>query len=324
MQEHAAQERLHVPGLGEPGRELLHDIVLGIGRTAHAAPQPRHDVRCTRVAVDRDVDDVVERERAGATEHGLGAAVVPARDEHPGAFGGDRPAGEARARLRPRRLRCTAGRPVPLLVVVDTVAEREQLEQLAGEVLVRCLGGVLATVEPDEHRGIARHGRHEIVEASGSERVEHAVLPVQELGDADLLRARREEVVPKERELLACRELGTDHALHDPTDEGAAIGSQPVARLAPLRRIVRPPRGTVRGGVERGCRDGVGRRVLLREAADELVHRGLVAAGGERIDLVGVQPEPGPAGQMGDVAPGGAIRGSRRRDHAPTRSDLNL
>jgi hypothetical protein len=102
-------------------------------RTKIAIELRRHELGRDRLLED-DVDDVLAVERAGAAEERLLAEVVlrgvELELEH--VVG---PAGE-----RARRLAHVA-----LGVVAD--AHREQLEQLAAEVLVRVLLDVLAVVE---------------------------------------------------------------------------------------------------------------------------------------------------------------------------------
>ena len=128
-------------------------------------------------------------ERPGAADEGLLAEIVlfGVELEREDVVG---PAGE-----RARRFAHVA-----LRVVAD--AHREELEQLAAEVLVRMRLDVLAVVEIDEHRRILEDPDEQRAQIAGRARAQHLVLPEHHPVVAHLGVARGEMPVPEERELL--------------------------------------------------------------------------------------------------------------------------
>jgi hypothetical protein len=162
-----------------------------------------------------------ERER-------LGVDVVVVRVEHELVIGG------VRAGAVPEQLQAPPGEDtcrrhhVRLGVVADP--EGEELEDLAPEIFLRPRPRVEAAVEPDEHRGIARHLDQQLAEVADGEPPELLVLPhlrarhfvgtgrhhlraVHRAERAVDLRIRGGEVVvPEQRHLLLQRTAAVDHA----------------------------------------------------------------------------------------------------------------
>ena len=139
-----------------------HDRVVGRRRPGEPAPEPGDDVGragWVRVAMS---DGLVEAERCRTAEHGLGAGVVASGPEHPvaGLRSIVHPVSARAASLTSDSVYgCRRGVP-------GAVAEREQLEQLPSEVLVRRRCGVAPAVEPDEHRRVVGDRADEVVEAA--------------------------------------------------------------------------------------------------------------------------------------------------------------
>ena len=137
-------------------------------------------------------------------------------------------------------------------------AEREQLHQLAGVVLVRRPLGVLRAGEPEQHRRVLRDLAQHRVERAEREAAQQLVLVQHQLLRADAVERGREPVVPDEGH---------------PLDERAGRPHHPVE---PPEVVVTP---------------GVGRRepaalVVARLGADEL----LATRPGQRVDGA-VEPE---------------------------------
>ena len=81
-------------------------------------------------------------------------------------------------------------------------AHREQLEQLAAEVLVRVLLDVLAVVQIHEHRRVFQNPDEQVAKVSRRPRAEHLVLPEHHPVVAHLVFAGREVTVPEQRQLF--------------------------------------------------------------------------------------------------------------------------
>ena len=81
-------------------------------------------------------------------------------------------------------------------------AQGEELEELAGEVLVGLLLLAGRSVEPDEHGRIGDHGFEQRGEAAEGTSSQRFVLPVHESDRLHLLDAGREVAVPEEGQLL--------------------------------------------------------------------------------------------------------------------------
>src|SRR5690606_13635319 len=139
----------------------------------------------------------------------------------------ERPPGE-----RARRLDDVLLRVVRDAVLVED-AGREQLHELAREVLVRRVLLVRVVVEPHDHRGVPAHLEDEVLETSQAELPQGAVLLVHPLEGADLVDRRGEVIVEEERQLLDERTRRGPHPLEPPRLHRAE-------RLEPLlRRLVR-------------------------------------------------------------------------------------
>ena len=119
------------------------------------------------------------------------------------------------------------------LGVVVAFAEREELHQLAREVLVRAPAAVLVVVEVLQHRRVADDAAHEIGEVAGGVRAQERVLREHVVAVLDRAVAGREVPVPEERELLLERAARRDHLREPPLlhlGELLAVGL--LARLA--------------------------------------------------------------------------------------------
>ena len=137
-------------------------------------------------------------------------------------------------------------------------AEREQLHQLAGVVLVRRPLGVLRAGEPQQHRRVLRDLAEHRVERAEREAAQQLVLVQHQLLRADAVERGREPVVPDEGH---------------PLDERAGRPHHPVE----------PPEVVVAPGVARSEPAAL---VVARLGADEL----LATRPGERVDGV-LEPE---------------------------------
>jgi hypothetical protein len=299
VQEHPSQQGAHVEVAGERGGELLHHRVVGTGGAGQPAPEARHHVRGARRVLGGDGHDLVQPEGSGGAEERLRAAVVAAGDQSASPRRRiDHPAGEGPCRLGHVVLGVRL-RAVPL-VSLRSVAEGEQLEELAGEVLVRRTDLALAPVEPHEHGRVACDRSHQRVEAVDAELVERLALHVHELGHLHLLDARGEVVVPEEGELLAHGVVGHHHPAHPPERQGATLlRSRPLGRLA--RGIVGFPRGEVPGRVEGRRRERASRRVRSTQVA-QLLDGALVAKGRQLVDAGRGGTEGHAAHELRDVA----------------------
>jgi hypothetical protein len=125
----------------------------------------------------------------------------------------------------PARERARALAHVLLGVVAD--AHREELHDLAREVLVRCPLHVELRVEEIEHRGILRDLDREVAEVAGCMVLEERDLLEHLAVVADLVLVRREVAVPQQRHLLLERM------------RGGSIGSPPLAHAARLEHRAR-------------------------------------------------------------------------------------
>jgi hypothetical protein len=166
-------------------------------RRNELAPQlAGHEFRRLRLR-EEDIEHRAPVEAARAAEEGLDALVVrrPAKQELTG-FRINAPPGESARGL------------LDVLLAVMALAEREELHQLAREVLVGLLLAARRVVEIDQHRGVAGDRSEQLAEIAQRVPAQKLVLPVQKLRGAHLLQARYEVVVPEERhlfaELLAC------------------------------------------------------------------------------------------------------------------------
>ena len=127
---------------------------------------------------------------------------------------------------------------VPLRVAV-VGAEREELEELAREVLVGRIVGRAREVEPDLHRTVAHQRARERAEIAERVAAQRALLTHHQLDVADLAVRCRPVVVPVERHALDQRMPAAHHAIKPPQRVVAVdverVEPAPVdARLGPL------------------------------------------------------------------------------------------
>ena len=175
-------------------------------------------------------------------------------------------------------------------VVAD--ADREQLQEFAGEVLVR-LGFLAAgAVEPDQHGSVADHGGEQIGELAEGVFAKEIVLPKHERHAADLAVAGGEVAVPEERQLFAEWILTVQNVVQPPILEHLRIIPQLISKSSNVFHLL-------------GGRVG-----WLQES---------VHAGGGTVFQVALQrcpagAEAGPPVQVGDLAqvPGFLGRGLKR------------
>jgi hypothetical protein len=137
-----------------------------------------------------------------------------------------------------------------VVLVAGTVedTEREELHQLAGEVLVRDFLPIANRVEELHHRGVLRDCLDEILHAALGREPEELILGSHELDRGVEVRREelrdpgREVVVPEQHELLLGRILGLDHVV-DPLvvlrlliaalrlEGGRRVAEQPIRRV---------------------------------------------------------------------------------------------
>ena len=189
---------------------------------------------------------------------------------------GDRPAGQRARDLLDVVLRVPAA-----------LAEREELHQLAGVVLVGPVPGARPVVEPDEHCRVLRHREHEVVESGDRERALGPVLGEHQRGLFHLRERGREDLVPEVRHLLFERPRRVDHAVEEPPLESSRAGQ--VVRGVRLTGLHRREAGQV--GLEHAVVDPV--------EVDEPVHGRVQPDPYVRIQLRGRGPEAGAPRQMG-------------------------
>ena len=161
--------------------------------------------------------------------------------------------------------------------VVVAHAHREQLHDLAAEILVGRPLHVLPGVEEHQHRRVLRHAHQQFAETAGGEALKQRELAEHLAIVANLVAAGGEVAVPEQRHLLFERPVGRDHAVRPPVGDPPRLQraraqpeEEPVGdRLQPARprRLHRDPhghaglRGEARGGGP-GRREGGQRRVV--------------------------------------------------------------
>ena len=185
--------------------------------------------------LEREIDDVERAEAAAPAEDVLRAAVVLLRVEAEAL----RVVVEREAGQRARRLADV------LLRVAVVGAQREQLEELASEVLVRRLVARAGEVEPDLHRAVAHHRARQRAEVAERVAAQRALLAHHQLDVADLVVRGRPVVVPVEGHALDQRMAAAHHAVEPPEHVlpvlvGRAQRAPVDARLGALER--RPAR----------------------------------------------------------------------------------
>ncbi len=113
-------------------------------------------------------------------------------------------------------------------------AEREELHQLAGEVLVGLLLAVLVVVEVAQHGRVADDRVGQRLEVADRVRPEQLVLQEHVIAVLDRPVARGEVAVPEQRHLLLERPRRLDHLLQPPPLQFAHLPSiGPLRLLAP-------------------------------------------------------------------------------------------
>jgi hypothetical protein len=108
-------------------------------------------------------------------------------------------------------------------LAVVPLAQGEQLEQLAREVLVGLAGHRARAVEVDQHRRIARHRLQQPREIAEGLAAEQLVLAVESRRVTHLGERRGEMVVPEQRHPLDLRLVGREHLLGPPVAQLAAL-----------------------------------------------------------------------------------------------------
>ena len=111
---------------------------------------------------------------------------------------------------------------------------REQLEQLASEVLVRMALDVLAVVQIHQHPGILQDPDEQIAQVAGGVGAQHPVLLEHHPVVAHLVLPGREVTVPEERQLLFERPRRDEHAIRPPEPKPLrldVVGRQAVEEL---------------------------------------------------------------------------------------------
>ena len=177
-------------------------------------------------------------------------------------------------------------------------AQREQLEELAGEVLVGLVLLAGSPVEPDEHGRVGDDRLEERGEAAQGVSSQRLVLPVHERDRLDLLVAGGEVAVPEEGQLLAERVGPVEDAV-EPADleqvevrRGPRRLAQAVDRLGvlggELRRVEEP--------LDAGGRAG-------REVAEQLRTRR--AEAGAAVQVGDLAEVPGVVGRLARSEPRG-------------------
>src|SRR5262249_39592225 len=122
---------------------------------------------------------------------------------------------------RPARQRAGSLLHVGLGEVAD--AEREELHQLAGQVLVGVPLAIARGVEIEKKGRLAYAGIEELAERRAAEGAERLVLLPQEADVVDLLDTGGEVIVPHQRELFGQWVRPEEHAEHPPRLEPAGV-----------------------------------------------------------------------------------------------------
>ena len=174
------------------------------------APELRDEERRVPRMLDAELDGVAPVELSAPPEDALRAEVVPLAVEAEARRAHALAPVVPEARQRARLLADVA------LGVPASGAEREELHQLTGVVLVRRPLRVVGPGEPEQHRGVARDRERQLPEGAEPVAAEERVLPEHEPLRADALVRRGEPVVPDERHPLHQRPVAADHAVEPP------------------------------------------------------------------------------------------------------------
>jgi hypothetical protein len=203
---------------------LGNDALIGHGVDKEAVELARQELRTRRLLED-DADGVVRAPAPGLPEKGLDAIVeaLPHKDR---AQPDDAPSGQGTG----------CRHDVPFRVVAHT--EREELQQLAREVLIWGTGAVLIVVQVDEHGGVRDDLARQLPDVTPDHAAEELVLERQVLRHAYLVVVAGEVVVPEEDHLLARRAFGLHHQANPPLLE--------LRRALTVEREVILPRGHLR------------------------------------------------------------------------------
>ena len=206
-----------------------------------------------------------------AAEDGRGARVVP-RGNEPKLITHEPPAGQ------------DAGRLLDIVLGIGTDTEREELHQLAGQVLIGLAPGVIGRVQPDEQGRVAEHRPQERSERGPAERAQGLVLPPHQRHVVDLAVAGGEVAMPQEREALRQRVRAEEHAVDPPGLEATGVGrgQRPVGQAV-------GERGEIRG-------DAAGSGLPLQEPVDRRFGAVLQIA----LELLPGGGKAGPAVQVDD------------------------
>ena len=238
-----------------------------------------------------DLYDLLAVQVAAVAQEGLEAVVVQllaVYEVRPGLVGGV--LGD-RLCYRPACERPGRALDVVLCVVAD--AHREKLQQLPPVVLVRLAIHVLVVVEPEDHGRVPRQVGQDGLHVGEAVSPEHVDL----VGDVTGLGVgRREDVVPEERHLLFERTPGVDHPVYP-----LVLAAEPDTEVALGDIFV-----------------DVGEALRVEEVVDD----GLVAPGGQELQLVAGGAEPGPAHQMGDQIKVGLLHSAPPCDEARLIPDI--
>ena len=194
-----------------------------------------------------------DRVSLGAQRHVLGVADGPARER--------------------------AGGLLDVLLGVVADAHREQLEQLAPEVLVDRAPVVVVVVQPHDHRGVPGELDEQRLEAAHAVAPEHPDLVAEHLAVGDLRVARREDAVPEQRHLLAQRVRGGRHLVYPVRAWAELTHHAGLLVVVAANEVV-------------GHLAGLGR-------VQQLVNDGVVSPFGERLQLAPAGPESGAPREVG-------------------------
>jgi hypothetical protein len=272
-------------------------------RRDEVAPQLADEERRVQRVGEAQLARGAPVERARLPEDALDAGVVARRVVREAG-----PADAAHVVRRPARERPRRLADIGLGVRAAIRAEREQLHQLAREVLVGRARVVVLAVEPHEHRGVARHRDQQVAERAEPAAAEQVDVGVDEREVVHELVGDAEPVVPQQRDPFDQRMGGADHPV------------QP-AEVVVLEHVAG---GEL--GVELGVRGRPGERRRPGRAGERR-HRAAQAERGERLGVTRARAEPGAPQQplrLAHAERAGVrqrvVRGRRRRGWRRTAS----
>lgn len=153
-------------------------------------------------------DDILAFPGTGLVQDRFRAGIVLAWPERERlAAGVQTPAGQSAGRFR------------DVFFGVMAFTEREQFEELAGEVFVGVTAAALRLVEPDQHGGILGCGFEKAWPSCRAEFAEGLVLAPHEVSVADFFHTGGEMAVPEEGEFFLQRLGAEGHSLEPPLAE---------------------------------------------------------------------------------------------------------